>query len=233
MVSSPAIVRRGCKCRILEMHLKWSDQQLKTIMDTCRLLYWNFMATTNQKSTIDTHTQKEKESKHNTKYSHQITRGQNKKGREEARITKTIPKQLTKWQNMVRTCMSAKSLQLCPTLATPWNVSRQAPLSMGFFRQEYWNGLPCSPPGVFPTQKSNPHLWHLLHCRRVLYTLSQLGSLSNQATCGKREESHLLMFCCPDLKWLMNTASKHTEEKIMHLSWIEHKLYLSIKKSGK
>ena len=56
------------------------------------------MVTTSQKSTIDTHTKKKKESKHNTKYSHQITRGENKRGREEARTTKTIPKQLTKWQ---------------------------------------------------------------------------------------------------------------------------------------
>ena len=31
---------------------------------------------------------------------------------------------------------------MCPTLATPWTVARQAPLFMGFFRQEYWNGLP-------------------------------------------------------------------------------------------
>ena len=31
--------------------------------------------------------------------------------------------------------------------ATPWTVARQAPLSMGFPRQEYWSGLPCSPPG--------------------------------------------------------------------------------------
>ena len=30
---------------------------------------------------------------------------------------------------------------------TPWTVGRQAPLSMGFPGQEYWNGLPCSPPG--------------------------------------------------------------------------------------
>ena len=28
-----------------------------------------------------------------------------------------------------------------------WTVARQAPLSMGFSRQEYWNGLPCPPPG--------------------------------------------------------------------------------------
>ena len=37
--------------------------------------------------------------------------------------------------------------QLCPTLATPWAVACQAPLSMGFLRQEYWSGLPCFPPG--------------------------------------------------------------------------------------
>ena len=30
----------------------------------------------------------------------------------------------------------------CPTLVTPWILSRQAPLSVGFSRQEYWSGLP-------------------------------------------------------------------------------------------
>ena len=28
---------------------------------------------------------------------------------------------------------------------TPWTIIHQAPLSMGFFRQEYWSGLPCTP----------------------------------------------------------------------------------------
>ena len=46
---------------------------------------------------------------------------------------------------------------------TPWTVARQAPLSMGFSRQEYWCGLPCPPPGIFPTQGSNPHLSRLLY----------------------------------------------------------------------
>ena len=31
--------------------------------------------------------------------------------------------------------------------ATLWTVVQQAPLSMGFSRQEYWSGLPCSLPG--------------------------------------------------------------------------------------
>ena len=35
----------------------------------------------------------------------------------------------------------------CLTLATPWTISHQAPLSIGFSRQEYWNGLPFPSPG--------------------------------------------------------------------------------------
>ena len=41
-------------------------------------------------------------------------------------------------------------------LVTPWIAAHQAPQSMGFPRQEYWNGLPCPPlgdlldPGIKP-----------------------------------------------------------------------------------
>ena len=38
-------------------------------------------------------------------------------------------------------------VQLCVTL---WTVACQAPLSMGFSRQEYWSGLLCPPPGDLP-----------------------------------------------------------------------------------
>ena len=38
----------------------------------------------------------------------------------------------------------------CLTLVTPWTVARQAPLSMGFPRQEYWSGLPLPSPGDLP-----------------------------------------------------------------------------------
>ena len=40
--------------------------------------------------------------------------------------------------------------QSCLTLATPWTVARQAPLSMGFSRQEYWSGQPFPSPGDLP-----------------------------------------------------------------------------------
>ena len=44
-------------------------------------------------------------------------------------------------------------VQLCVTL---WTVAHQAPLSMGFSRQEYWNGLPCPPPGDLPDPVIEP-----------------------------------------------------------------------------
>ena len=47
---------------------------------------------------------------------------------------------------------------------TPWTVALQASLSMGFFRQEYWSGLPCLPPrdlpdpGIEPVSLTSPTL---------------------------------------------------------------------------
>ena len=37
--------------------------------------------------------------------------------------------------------------QRCPTLCDPRTVAHQAPLSMGFSKQEYWSRLPFPPPG--------------------------------------------------------------------------------------
>ena len=50
-------------------------------------------------------------------------------------------------------CLVAQS---CPNLATPWTVARRAPLSMGFFRKEHWNGLPFPSPGDFPDPGIEP-----------------------------------------------------------------------------
>ena len=47
--------------------------------------------------------------------------------------------------------------------ATLWTVACQALLSMGFFRQEYINGLPCPPPGDFPNPGMEPASLCFLH----------------------------------------------------------------------
>ena len=43
-----------------------------------------------------------------------------------------------------------KVIQSCLTLATPWTVARQVPLSMGFSRQEYLSELPFPSPRELP-----------------------------------------------------------------------------------
>ena len=48
---------------------------------------------------------------------------------------------------MLSATAAAQLLQLCRLFATLWTVACQAPLSMGFSRQEYWSGLPCPPSG--------------------------------------------------------------------------------------
>ena len=42
------------------------------------------------------------------------------------------------------------------SFATPWTVAHQAPLSMGFPRQEYWSGLPFPSPGTLPNSGIKP-----------------------------------------------------------------------------
>ena len=39
---------------------------------------------------------------------------------------------------------------------TPWTVAHQAPLSMGFSRQEYWSGFPFLSPGDLPKPRIKP-----------------------------------------------------------------------------
>ena len=56
-------------------------------------------------------------------------------------------------------------------------VAHQAPLSMGFSRQEYWRvGCHLLLQGTFPTQESNLHLLPLLHWHADSLPLHHLGS---------------------------------------------------------
>ena len=61
---------------------------------------------------------------------------------------KHLPKMLCA---CVLTCFSHVQLFM-----TPWTVACQAPLSMGFSKQEYWSGLPCPPPGDLPNPGTEP-----------------------------------------------------------------------------
>ena len=53
------------------------------------------------------------------------------------------------------------------SLVTPWTVDQQAPLSMGFPRQEYWSGLPLPSPGDLPDPGIEP-VSSALHAHSLL-----------------------------------------------------------------
>ena len=52
--------------------------------------------------------------------------------------------------------MGVQSLSHVQLFATPWTIACQAPLSMGFPRQEYWSGSPFSSPGDLPNPEIEP-----------------------------------------------------------------------------
>ena len=64
--------------------------------------------------------------------------------------------------------------------ATLWTVAHQAPLSMGYSRQEYWSGLPFPPPrglslsGIKLASPVSPY-----H-REILYMLSNWGNIKEE-----------------------------------------------------
>ena len=58
--------------------------------------------------------------------------------------------------------VKVKSLSRVRLFGTPWTVAYEAPLSMGFSRQEYWSGLPFPSPGDLPDpgiEPRTPALW--------------------------------------------------------------------------
>ena len=69
------------------------------------------------------------------------------------------------------------------SFAVPWTVAHQAPLSMEFFRQEYWKWVAISfSRGSSQTLGSN---LCLLHCRWILYHLATREALIHSLTVSK------------------------------------------------
>ena len=58
--------------------------------------------------------------------------------------------------NIPENCGGGLVTKSCLTLATPWTVASQAPLSMGFSRQGYWSGLQFPSPGDLPNPGIEP-----------------------------------------------------------------------------
>ena len=111
-------------------------------------------------------------------------------------------------------------------------VACQAPLSMGFFRQECWNWLPCPSPRDLPNPGLNPG--SIPHCRWILYQLIYQGSPQWEPiyiyiqTQRKRLSMHtcthvsllspVWLFCGP-INWSPLGSSFHGISQVRLLEW--------------
>ena len=82
-------------------------------------------------------------------------------------------------------------LVVSSSFATPWTAARQAPLSMGFFRQEYQSGLPGPPPRHLPNPGIEPTSPVSLSLQADHLPLSHWGSPINSFTCNLFIASHM------------------------------------------
>ena len=114
------------------------------------------------------------------------------------RLSRPHGLQPTKLMSAVNlTCCSAPSVCVCvcvcvragarSVFGTSWTIARQASLSMGFSRQEYWSGLPFLPPGDLPQPRGRTCVSCIfLHWQSDSLPLSHLGSpmlLSHKKHC--------------------------------------------------
>ena len=81
--------------------------------------------------------------------------------------------------------------------ATQWTIAHQAPLSMGFFRQEYWSELPCPRPGDLPDAGIKP-------TSPMSPALAGVVFFTTSATWEKPQYQHT------------HRLKRNTEESLMH-----------------
>ena len=110
-------------------------------------------------------------------------------------------------------CVHAKSLQLCPLFVTLWTVAYQAPLSLRFSRQEFWNDLYALLQEIFLTQGSNPCLLHLLHWEVSSLPLVSLGKpnmITMSLIRGTEKESESVEMVTLSRDWMLKFRNGST-----------------------
>ena len=80
----------------------------------------------------------------------------------------------------MKVCESVSRFSYVWLFEIPWTVACQAPLSMGFSRQEYWSGLPCPSSGDLPDPGVEPRSPAL---QQILYHLNHQGSPYTHILC--------------------------------------------------
>ena len=115
--------------------------------------------------------------------------------------------------------------------ATPWTITYQAPLSMGFSRQDYWSGLPFRSPGDLPDPVIEPGSPTL-----------QADTLPSEPKTGKPKDStgwhqlHLFLnnhvFYAPVVNDIFQSRSSRFKIEFPNLRQVKHKTMMVLKNSS-
>ena len=105
------------------------------------------------------------------------------------------------------------------SFATPWTVAHQAPLSMGFSRQEYWSRLPCPSPGNLLNPGIESVSFESPHWQADCLWLGHLGSLwSSQIKKKERKKKRKR-----DRRRLLSCRVRGIRDQIANICWITEK----------
>ena len=104
-------------------------------------------------------------------------------------------------------CMKVKSLSRARLLATPWTAAHQAPLSMGFSRQEYWSELPL--PSIYSPVEFRIFLGNGSASRLQLVRISQRLAWERVGTMEPSGVGlHTSQSLLPDPAWACGSREK-------------------------
>ena len=105
---------------------------------------------------------------------------------------------VTRRKKLTRACLSCACCHV-RLFAIPWTVALQAPLSMGFSRQDYWSGLPFASPGDLPDPGIKPKPSAVA---AGFFTTEPPGKSSSQIT--SQIFQHEFVFCTSPRKYDQN-----------------------------
>ena len=114
----------------------------------------------------------------------------------------------------------------------PWTVACQAPLLIGFSRQEYWSGLPFPPPGNLPNPRIEPGL---LHCRWILYCLGHLKSPMSWPKIKKKKKMSFWSFISFSMQqqWAISQSDCDVKLTVDIIQLVMTRLVVGLRRSSK
>ena len=130
--------------------------------------------------------------------------------------------------------MRAQSLSHVRLFVTPWSAAPQAPLSVGFSRQEYWIELPFPPPENLPDPGIEPAPLMSPALKAYSLPLRHLGSQSNHSTALKITHKTVPMSSSPPslLTGLNTKASTSVRCRLLSLVFYDNRFLLHLRRTN-